>query len=32
MSLCDYIIVNDEQKMLIPQVLLLHQQFLKEAN
>ncbi|MGN6533355.1 MAG: dephospho-CoA kinase [Ginsengibacter sp.] len=32
MSLCDYIIVNDEQEMLIPQVLLLHEGFLKEAN
>lgn len=29
MSLCDYIIINDEHQMLIPQVLLLHQQFLK---
>lgn len=29
MGLCDYIIVNDEQEMLIPQVLLLHAQFLK---
>lgn len=32
MNRCDYIIVNDEQDMLIPQVLLLHQKFLKEAN
>jgi dephospho-CoA kinase len=32
MNLCDYIIVNDEQQMLIPQVLLLHHRFLKEAN
>jgi dephospho-CoA kinase len=29
MRLCDYVIINDEQQMLIPQVLLLHQQFLK---
>ncbi len=29
MCLCDYVIINDEQQMLIPQVLLLHQQFLK---
>ena len=28
MALCDYIIVNDEQQMLIPQVLLLHEKFL----
>lgn len=32
MALCDYIIVNDEQQMLIPQVLLLHQKFLKESH
>jgi dephospho-CoA kinase len=31
MVLCDYIIVNDEQQMLIPQVLLLHEKFLKES-
>jgi len=31
MGLCDYIIVNDEKQMLIPQVLLLHQKFLKES-
>lgn len=30
MSLCDYIIVNDEKEMLIPQVLFLHQKFLKQ--
>ena len=29
MNLCDYIIFNDEQQMLIPQVLQLHEQFLK---
>ena len=28
LELCDYIIVNDEQQMLIPQVLALHQKFL----
>ncbi|MDQ6757000.1 MAG: dephospho-CoA kinase [Bacteroidota bacterium] len=28
MSLCDYIIINDEQQMLIPQVLALHEKFL----
>jgi dephospho-CoA kinase len=32
MNLCDYIIVNDEQEMLIPQVLLLHERFLKDAQ
>ncbi len=29
--LCDYVIVNDEQQMLIPQVLALHEKFLKLA-
>ena len=28
MRLCDYVIVNDEEKALIPQVLALHEQFL----
>lgn len=28
---CDFIIINDEQQMLIPQVLLLHERFLKES-
>jgi dephospho-CoA kinase len=28
MRLCDFIIVNDEQQMVIPQVLELHQKFL----
>ena len=28
LELCDYIIVNDEQQMLIPQVLALHQKIL----
>jgi dephospho-CoA kinase len=32
LSLCNYIIVNDEEQMLIPQVLLLHQRFLKEGH
>ena len=32
LNLCDYIILNDEQQMLIPQVLLLHEKFLKEAQ
>lgn len=31
MRLCDYVIVNDEQEMLIPQVLALHERFLKLA-
>ncbi|HUZ58589.1 MAG TPA: dephospho-CoA kinase [Hanamia sp.] len=29
---CDFIIVNDEQQMLIPQVLSLHKSFLKEST
>ena len=29
MRLCDYVIVNDEQHLLIPQVLELHEKFLK---
>lgn len=28
MDLCDFVIINDEQQMLIPQVLELHQKFL----
>jgi len=32
MRLCDYVIVNDEKDMLIPQVLSLHQQFLSMAK
>lgn len=32
LQLCDYVIVNDEQQMLIPQVLALHDRFLKLAN
>ena len=28
MKLCDEVIINDEQKMLIPQVLALHEKFL----
>jgi len=32
MKRCDFIIINDEQQMLIPQVLLLHKRFLKEAD
>lgn len=31
MELCDFIIENDEKNMLIPQVLLLHEKFLKES-
>ncbi len=30
-SLCDFVIVNDEQQMLIPQVLELHNKFLKNV-
>ena len=32
MKLCDFVIVNDEQQMVIPQVLQLHQQFLAITN
>ncbi len=28
LSMCDFIIINDETKPLIPQVLELHEQFL----
>jgi dephospho-CoA kinase len=31
MRLCDFVVVNDEQQLLIPQVLKLHEQFLQEA-
>ena len=32
LRLCDYVIINDEQQMLIPQVLALHEKFLHESN
>lgn len=32
MKLCDFVIVNDEQQAVLPQVLALHQKFLKEAH
>jgi dephospho-CoA kinase len=32
MKKCNFIIVNDEQQMLIPQVLSLHEKFLKEHS
>lgn len=32
MSLCDFVIVNDEKEMLIPQVLKIHQEFLQESK
>lgn len=32
MRLCDFVVVNDEQQLLIPQVLKLHEQFLSLAN
>jgi dephospho-CoA kinase len=32
LQLCDYVIVNDEEEMVIPQVLALHEKFLKLAN
>ena len=28
MKLCDFVIVNDEQKLIVPKVLLLHEKFL----
>lgn len=31
MRLCDFVIVNDEQQLLIPQVLELHERFIKKA-
>ncbi|MDP1812485.1 MAG: dephospho-CoA kinase [Sediminibacterium sp.] len=31
MRLCDFVIVNDEQQLLIPQVLELHERFIREA-
>jgi len=32
MRLCDFVILNDDQHLVIPQVLQLHEQFLKEAK
>jgi dephospho-CoA kinase len=32
MQLCDFIIINDEQQMLIPQVLKLHNEFIKNEK
>jgi dephospho-CoA kinase len=32
MRLCDFVITNDEQQMVIPQVLALHQTLLKQAG
>ncbi|MDE3252922.1 MAG: dephospho-CoA kinase [Bacteroidota bacterium] len=32
MRLCDFVILNDEQHLLIPQVLTLHERFLKESK
>jgi dephospho-CoA kinase len=32
MKLCDFLVVNDEQQLLIPQVLHLHQKFLSIAT
>lgn len=32
MRLCDFVILNDEQHLLIPQVLMLHEKFLKESK
>ncbi len=32
MRLCDFVVLNDEQHLLIPQVLQLHERFLEEAK
>jgi dephospho-CoA kinase len=32
MRLCDYVLVNDEQQLLFPQILQLHEKFLKMSN
>ncbi|MFZ6025409.1 MAG: dephospho-CoA kinase [Bacteroidota bacterium] len=32
MRLCDYVILNDDQHLIIPQVLQLHEQFMTEAK
>ncbi len=32
MRLCDFVIVNDEQQLVTPQVLQLHERFLQEAK
>jgi dephospho-CoA kinase len=32
MRLCDFVIVNDEQNMVIPQVLQLHEKFISQKN
>lgn len=32
MRLCDFVILNDDQHLVIPQVLQLHEQFLQEAK
>ena len=32
MKLCDFVLINDEQQMLLPQVIALHQEFLKLIN
>ena len=29
MKLCDFVIINDEQQAVLPQVLKLHEKFLK---
>jgi dephospho-CoA kinase len=32
MRLCDFVIVNDEQQLVIPQVIKLHKHFLQMAK
>jgi dephospho-CoA kinase len=31
MKLCDYVVINDEQQLVIPQVMALHQKFITSA-
>jgi len=32
MKLCDFVLVNDEERLLIPQVLQLHEKFLSTTS
>lgn len=32
MRLCDYVVLNDDQHLIIPQILQLHERFLQEAK
>jgi dephospho-CoA kinase len=31
MKLCDFVIINDEQQLVVPQVMALHQKFITSA-